>query len=134
MQVYHCNQPKPDDYIGYVPRLHASAMEQLGEMGIESIHDIPRDFELSEFQRRVWAAIQTDQPWFSADLKSEFECLRYPLYFMDFETINPAIPRFPERHSASPPHQPRVANRWPFKHLSEDNGTHPKVNEPSERS
>jgi hypothetical protein len=53
---HHCNHPKPDDYIGYLPRLHASAMEELEEMGVESVHDIPADFELSEFQRRVCLA------------------------------------------------------------------------------
>jgi predicted RecB family nuclease len=91
----HCNQPKPSDYIGYIPRLHASALEQLEELGVESIHDIPADFELTEFQRRACTAMQTGQPWFSQDLKTEFESLSYPLYFMDFETVNPAIPRFP---------------------------------------
>lgn len=90
----HCNRPLPEDHIGYLPRLHASAAEQLEEMGVESIHEIPADFELSEFQRRVCTAMQTGQPWFSAELKTELESLRYPLYFMDFETVNPAIPRF----------------------------------------
>ncbi|MGA8540587.1 MAG: DUF2779 domain-containing protein [Terriglobales bacterium] len=93
-----CNTPRPDDHIGYIPRLHASAMEQLEEMGVESIHDIPADFELSELQRRVCTAMQTGQPWFSADLKTEFESLKYPLYFIDFETVNPAIPRFVGMH------------------------------------
>lgn len=73
-------------------------MEELEQMGIESIRDIPADFELSEFQRRVCTAMQTGQPWFSAELKTEFESLKYPLYFMDFETVNPAIPRFSGMH------------------------------------
>lgn len=95
---YHCNQPLPKDHIGYLPRLRASAAEGLEEMGVESVHDIPADFELSEFQRRVCTAMQTGQPWFSADLKAELEALKYPLYFMDFETINPAVPRFQGMH------------------------------------
>jgi uncharacterized protein DUF2779 len=90
----HCNTPKPHDHIGYLPRLHASAMEKLEAMGVQSVQDIPADFELSQIQRRACAAIQTGQPWFSSDLKKEFEALKYPLYFMDFETINLAIPRF----------------------------------------
>ena len=95
---YHCNQPLAKDHIGYLPRLHASAAEELQEMGIESITDIPADFELSEMQRRVCAAMQTGQPWFSPDLKTELESLKYPIYFMDFETVNPAIPRFSGMH------------------------------------
>jgi hypothetical protein len=95
---YHCNTAKPNDHIGYLPRLHASATEQLDEMGVESVHDIPDDFELSEFQRRACEAMKTGQPWFSGELKTDFESLKYPLYFMDFETINPAIPRFLSMH------------------------------------
>lgn len=95
---HHCNQPLPKDHIGYLPRLHASAAEGLEEMGVESVHDIPADFELSEFQRRVCTAMQTGQPWFSEDLKTELEALKYPLYFMDFESINPAVPRFQGMH------------------------------------
>ena len=74
----HCNTPKPHDHIGYLPRLHASAMEKLEEMGVQSIQDIPADFELSEVQRRACTAIQTGQPWFSPDLKREFEVSQIP--------------------------------------------------------
>jgi predicted RecB family nuclease len=89
-----CNPPLPDDHIGYLPRLHASAAEELGEMGVESISDIPDDFPLSKRQRIAATSVQTGQASFSAELGKELESLCYPLYFMDFETANPAIPRF----------------------------------------
>ena len=89
-----CNPPLPDDHIGYLPRLHASAAEELEEMGVESIHDIPEDFHLSERQRIACTSVQTGQPWFSTELGKELESLKYPLYFVDFESVNPAIPRF----------------------------------------
>jgi predicted RecB family nuclease len=89
-----CNPPLPDDHIGYLPRLHASVAEELEEMGVQSIHEIPEDFLLTERQRRACTAVQTGDPWFSEDLGKELEPLRYPLCFMDFETVNPAIPRF----------------------------------------
>jgi predicted RecB family nuclease len=95
---HYCNPPKPADYIGYLPRLSVSALQQLQEMGVDSIHDIPADFDLTEFQRRVCTAMQTGQPWFGEELKNEFSSLHYPLYFMDFETVNPAIPRFVGMH------------------------------------
>jgi len=63
-------------------------------MGVESIRDIPDDFPLNERQRRAAMCVQTGQPWFSPDLSKELGALKYPLCFMDFETINPAIPRF----------------------------------------
>jgi predicted RecB family nuclease len=89
-----CNSPLPNDHIGYLPRLHASAAEELEEMGVESILEIPDDFPLSERQRIACTSVQTGQPWFSAELGKELSRLKYPLFFMDFETINPAIPRF----------------------------------------
>jgi Domain of unknown function(DUF2779) len=89
-----CNPPRPDDHIGYLSRIQASAVEELEEMGVESIPDIPEDFLLTERQRRACASVQKGEAWFSPELSNELETLRYPLYFMDFETVNPAIPRF----------------------------------------
>jgi predicted RecB family nuclease len=90
-----CNSPRPADHVGYLPRIQASAVEELGEIGVESIRDIPDDFELSEVQRRAATCVQTGEPWFSTELKKELVGIKYPIYFMDFETVNPAIPRFP---------------------------------------
>jgi predicted RecB family nuclease len=90
-----CNPPLPNDHIGYLPRLHASAAEELEEMGVESILELPDDFPLSERQRRACTAVQTGQPWFNPELGKALESLRYPLYFADFESANPAVPRFP---------------------------------------
>jgi hypothetical protein len=90
-----CNPSRSDDHIGYLPRIHASAMEELEEMGIESIRDIPDDFDLTEIQRRAATCMQTGEPWFNPELGKEVESLRYPLYFADFESVNRAVPRFP---------------------------------------
>jgi predicted RecB family nuclease len=89
-----CNPKRPDDHVGYLPRIQASAVEQLAEVGIESVRDIPDDFPLNERQRRAARCVQTGKPWFSPELGKEFSGLKYPIYFMDFETVNPAIPRF----------------------------------------
>jgi len=90
-----CNFPRPNDHIGYLPRIHASVMDELEELGIDSIRDVPEDFELTEIQRRAATCVQTGEPWYDIDgLKAAMAGLRYPLFFMDFETVNPAIPRF----------------------------------------
>lgn len=91
----HCNQPLSDDHIGVLPRIHASAVEELEKMGIESIHDVPDDFELTELQRRACTSVKTGEPWFDREgLKAELAKLEYPLYFADFETLNRAIPAY----------------------------------------
>jgi predicted RecB family nuclease len=89
----HCNPRRPNDHIGFLPRIHANAMEELEEMGIESIRDIPDDFELTEIQHRAAACVQTRQSWFDSEgLKNELGALKYPLFFMDYETVNRALP------------------------------------------
>jgi hypothetical protein len=88
------NPPHPDHHICCLPRIHASAVEELEKIDVHSIHDIPDDFELSEIQRRAAKCVQTGEPWYSAELAAELSGLSYPLFFMDFETVNPAIPRF----------------------------------------
>ena len=89
-----CNIPRPDDHIGYLPRLHASTAEGLEELGVASIHDIPDDFALSDIQRRAATCVQTGEPWFSRELHGVLDGLAYPLYFADFETVNRALPPF----------------------------------------
>jgi hypothetical protein len=69
-------------------------MEELEEMGIESIRDVPDDFDLTEIQRRAATCVQTGEPWYSPELRQVLGGLTYPLYFMDFETVNRAIPPF----------------------------------------
>jgi predicted RecB family nuclease len=89
-----CNPLRPNDHIGFLPRIHASAKEELEEMGVESINDIPEDFELSEIQRRAATCVQTGKPWFSPELHAVLNGLAYPLYFADFETVNRALALF----------------------------------------
>jgi predicted RecB family nuclease len=89
-----CNPPRPNDHIGFLPRIHASAIEELHTMGVDSIMDIPDDFELSEIQRRAATCVQTGEPWFDPQLRDVLGGLVYPLYFADFETVNRAIPPF----------------------------------------
>jgi hypothetical protein len=89
-----CNPPVGNDHVTRLPRIHARAVEKLASMGVESIRDIPDDFPLTDRQRMACTSVQTGTPHYDAGLKDELEGLRFPLYFMDFETLNPAIPRF----------------------------------------
>jgi predicted RecB family nuclease len=90
----HCNPPIPEDHILRLPRIHASTVARLVAQGVQSIHDIPENYPLTERLRRACTSVQMGKPWFSPEVRDEFERLKYPLYFMDFETVNPALPRF----------------------------------------
>jgi predicted RecB family nuclease len=90
----HCNPPIPDDHILRLPRIHASTVAKLAVLGVQSIHEIPENYPLTERLRRACASVQTGKPWYSPELRDELDGLKYPIYFADFETVNPAVPRF----------------------------------------
>lgn len=88
-----CNTPFPEDWVGYLPRM-GSKVEALREMGITSIHNIPDDFPLTAGQRRARDCVRLDKTHYDKNLTRVLEKLDYPLYFMDFETLFPALPRY----------------------------------------
>ncbi|MEJ2007193.1 MAG: DUF2779 domain-containing protein [Acidobacteriota bacterium] len=89
-----CNRPVPVEDVSLLPRLSQSKFEKLTKLGVTSIRDIPADFSLTKPQQHARAAAVSGKAWFSKDLKKKLGELRTPLYFMDFETLGPAIPRF----------------------------------------
>jgi uncharacterized protein DUF2779 len=63
--------------------------------GILELKDIPPDTSLSEPQQIQLQAIRSGQTHIDREaIRSFLDTLRFPLYFLDFETINPAIPLF----------------------------------------
>lgn len=63
--------------------------------GILSIDD-PRIDGLDELQTRIVQAHRSQKPFIDgASIKQELETWKFPLVFLDFETIGPGIPRFP---------------------------------------
>ncbi len=93
-----CNQPVPAYHVSTLPRISAKALNQLAALNIETIHAVAEDFPLTETQKIVRNAVQAGELWVSPNLAAELGQLSYPLCFMDFETISPALPRFPGMH------------------------------------
>jgi predicted RecB family nuclease len=90
----HCNPPIPEDHILRLPRIHASTVAKLVALGVQSIREIPESYPLSVRLRHACASVQMGKPWYSPEIGQELRKLKYPLYFADFETVNPALPRF----------------------------------------
>lgn len=90
----HCNPDLPDDHVSLLPRIRTEKVDDLLSSGIMSVHQIPDDFPLSETQRRAVDTVKTGKVWIGRELAGELSTLRYPICFMDFETIFPALPRF----------------------------------------
>jgi len=89
-----CNPEIPDHYVENLPGIRKQVIKRLLDQGIKLIQDIPSDFGLNGLQRRACLCVQKDEPYFGKELSSELKKLKYPLYFMDFETYDPAIPRY----------------------------------------
>jgi hypothetical protein len=69
--------------------------EALISQGIWEITDIPEDFPLKWHQRQQVKAIMDGEAQFDEELiKQELDKLVYPVYFLDYETYNSAIPIF----------------------------------------
>ena len=92
----HCHRDEPEHSVEQLPRVTAKVLDALKSRGIRAIQNIPSEFPgLSSAQQRVRDAVITGDPYVSADLPSALGQVSYPIYFLDFETFNPALPIYP---------------------------------------
>ncbi len=96
----HCWEYVPELSIFTIPRLSWNKKDELVEKGILSLHDLPDDYSLTEKQRAYVDMVlndksENDKPEIDVEgIKQKLSTLEYPIHFFDFETDNPAIPRF----------------------------------------
>lgn len=91
----YCWRNVPERSIFTIPYLRAPKPNDLAELGIFSLSDIPADYRLSDKQRAYVEAVLNNQPEIDVQgIRSLLSELTSPIHFLDFETINPAIPRF----------------------------------------
>jgi hypothetical protein len=100
----HCNDPYScllqEECWGHLPEHHVMTLysgKKLGEellgQGILDINDIPEYVALSGKQQIQKDCVVCGQPHIDQDeIKSFLKSLKYPLYFMDFETFATGIP------------------------------------------
>jgi hypothetical protein len=91
----YCTASKPDDWVFYLPALPSERLRSLESLGIERISQIPVDFGLSDLQRRIQDAHRSGRPYISSDLQPALDGLGPPAFYLDFETLGPAIPPYP---------------------------------------
>lgn len=91
-----CHPNLPENPIYNLPHIGQKAVA-LRDKDMLAIEDIPPQFRLNERQRLHAQAVRSGQPVINADaIQASIGSLRYPLYFLDYETFNPAVPLFPE--------------------------------------
>jgi len=84
------------DPIFVLPRLRENKFDELTSRGVFTIQGIPTDFKLSENQAAVAKAIRTREPQIDQQLiRSSLDELKWPVGYLDFETVKTAIPLYP---------------------------------------
>lgn len=103
----HCKHPHPCDFMdtcwAHIPpesvfdigSIHTANAVALWESGVRNLVDIPEDYRLSKKQRKQVNVTKSGVAHINGPkVASHLAYLTYPLYFLDFETVNPAIPPF----------------------------------------
>lgn len=90
----HCGAVKLKTWVGRLPGIGPRRAEGWAKAGIEDVSDIPDTMPLSLLQRRAVEAMRNEECWVSPRLHAELSQIEEPVYFLDFETIGPAIPRY----------------------------------------
>ena len=94
--------PLPDECWSFLPENNVFNLYRGGKKGLElfqsgvySIKDIPVSFNLSANQVIQKRCEQTGKPYIDKKgIKGFMDSLEFPLYFLDFETYNTAIPLY----------------------------------------
>lgn len=93
------NPDIPEYSVFNLTRVNNKKLGMLVDMEILHIHEIPDDFKLTEKQQNQVTCAKMQQPLiFPKEIKDELQKLKFPLYFLDYETLSTAIPIFEGTH------------------------------------
>ena len=84
----------PDYPVGELPRLHKNRRQALEAAGVTTIPEVPVDFPLTERQTIVRDTVVNGVEYISDALFHALDSIEYPIYYLDFETSMPSIPRY----------------------------------------
>ena len=91
----HCTDKMPEFWVLQLSGITQGRLDELSRLGITDIRDVPVRFPLTELQQRIRTCARSRTEYLSPTLIGELEQLELPIHFLDFETIAPAVPRYP---------------------------------------
>ncbi|MFA6003264.1 MAG: DUF2779 domain-containing protein [Elusimicrobiota bacterium] len=93
--IPHCWRDIPEYSVYDLKRAHFEKINELRSRGIMRLEDIPDDFPLSEAQTMQVRVAKTNTPHIDrSGIRDCLAGLRYPLYYLDFETVALAVPPY----------------------------------------
>ena len=131
----YCHRNEPEHPIRELPRLREREWEQSKASRIRDIGSIPSDFPgLIWPQRRVRDSVIGGCPFISPELGPRLREAAFPVSFMDFETVSPAIPIYAgTRPYQAVPFQWSLHIRDSSRQLRHDSFLNGGSDDPSER-
>ncbi len=96
----HAEFSRCDYPVTALPRLGEETLHSLLDLGVTDIRQIPDTFAmLTPAQKAAVDVVKSGLPQVdSTALARELESLTWPVYHLDFETVNPALPLWPGTH------------------------------------
>ena len=106
----HCNEPyacpfldrcwpePPAHHISTLYKLRAKKATTLEAEGVRTLFDLAADFTASETALRQIRSVKANEIVVEAGLGKDLAKLKPPVAYLDFETINPAVPVWPGCH------------------------------------
>jgi len=90
----HCRAKMPEFWVMELYGISQQRLEGLAASGIADIRELPEAFPLSALQERIRRCVTRGEEFIDPQLERELRKVAYPVHFLDFETISPAIPRY----------------------------------------
>ena len=91
-----CHPDVPEYNILLLPRINENRCDPLLREGIVDIHDVSPYAALTENQMKYVRCVQTGEICIENRLSEELDTIKWPVHYLDFETMNPAIPPYPD--------------------------------------
>lgn len=128
------HQAIPDYNVSHLFNGGSKKLNALLEAGILNLTDIPADFKMTDREAAIVQVERSQTPYIDREtILAEINALEYPLNFLDYESFNPAVPKFVKTR----PYQQMVfqyslhtidhkgAEMRHSYHLSRNDGRHP---------
>jgi len=115
----HCWQHIPKNSVFDIAGLRGNKKFSLYDSGILNLEDVPEDFELTKSQRLQIRTHKSSETIIKkSKIRNFVEAIRYPIYFLDFETISLPVPLY----DRSKPYQ-QVPFQYSIHYLEYQNAT-----------
>jgi len=98
----HCRINMPYYHVEQIPNQSKDQKQKINALGIKDIAKLPEINWLSDIQNRTVTSVKNSKAYIKPTLGSTLAKLKFPLYFMDFETIISPLPIFPNSFPFQP--------------------------------